>query len=81
MVDLDTSYMNFKSAMLSGGMLQQLSIARAMVIKPKFIILDEVISSVDLVLQNQILNMVSILKKDTSFVIITHDIRLSKGNE
>lgn len=78
LVNLDKSYINAKSATLSGGMLQRLSIARAMAIKPKFIILDEATSSVDLVLQNQILDMVLALKKDTSFVIITHDIRIAK---
>ena len=61
----------------SGGQLQRINIARAISIKPKFIVLDESVSSLDMVNQKLILELLNELKKDfgLSYLFITHDIK------
>jgi len=61
----------------SGGQLQRINIARAIALKPKLIILDESVSSLDMVTQSLILQLLSELKKDyfLSYLFITHDIK------
>lgn len=61
---------------LSGGQLQRICIARAIVTKPKFILLDEAVSSLDVSTQVEILDLLQKLKKEynLSYVFITHDL-------
>ena len=61
---------------LSGGQLQRVCIARAIVTKPKFILLDEAVSSLDVSTQVEILDLLQKLKKkyNLSYVFITHDL-------
>lgn len=60
---------------LSGGQLQRLCIARALIIKPKVIILDESLSGLDPLIQRQILDLLGDLKNEfnLTYIFIAHD--------
>jgi oligopeptide/dipeptide ABC transporter ATP-binding protein len=61
---------------LSGGQQQRVAIARAMTLKPRLIIADEPLSSLDISVQTQLLDLMAELKHQTNvgLVIISHDL-------
>lgn len=75
-VGLNKNILDKKAAFISGGELQRVCIARSLAIKPEILIFDEATSSVDLIKQIQILNLIKNLKSKFSMIFITHDIRL-----
>ena len=80
-VGLSSTFLNRYPHQFSGGQRQRIGIARSLILEPKFIIADEIISALDVSIQAQVINLMKKLQKkhDLTYMFIAHDLSMVRS--
>lgn len=80
-VGLREELLRYRPGRLSGGQYQRACLAKALIIHPKLLICDEIVSNLDIVLQQRIIELLKSIQREQglSLLFITHDLSLVPG--